>query len=389
MSTSDSIAYKFRPPFHEATLGGQLDKEDHTASIFRHHALFFNDIANYNDPFESQFICPEKPKNDAHAFSSLFHRIISAVGGSAPDVKLFLANPLARWFMYEVANHEPEHASIIIGLESQYKNYMSRIGTLCLNESFDDILSWSHYGCNHSGIAIGFDVNELYQPQENYSALPKEDDWETQKRRPPEHGILIDGDPIPITYVSAQIPIDIMSFTPNDFARSSLSTKSLHWGYERELRYLAFPRQKWVTYWDILKIIRKPILERVGWQDRIFTFPTLGVVDGKEVDFMDRQDQELCDLAETGYDYLDDYPRQIVYSEITDLLMPEGWVSKNAIPFKNPFALKEVIFGSKMSQSDIERHSRWIRGLGLYDHVKLYHMLASPSCYQMRRTELT
>ena len=104
---------------------------------------------------------------------------------------------------------------------------------------------------------------------------------------------------------------------------------------------------------------------------------------------MDRQDQELCDLAETGYDYLDDYPRQIVYSEITDLLMPEGWVSKNAIPFKNPFALKEVIFGSKMSQSDIERHSRWIRGLGLYDHVKLYHMLASPSCYQMRRTELT
>ena len=118
MPASDSIAYKFRPGLQAATLDDKKVPTDHTASIFGGTgALYFNSISGFNDPFESKFICPEKPENDAHAFRSILNRIISAIGGSAAEVNLFLANPLARWFMFELASRDCEQASIIIELK--------------------------------------------------------------------------------------------------------------------------------------------------------------------------------------------------------------------------------------------------------------------------------
>ncbi|HDZ37406.1 MAG TPA: DUF2971 domain-containing protein [Marinobacter sp.] len=390
MPASDSIAYKFRPGLQAATLDDKKVPTDHTASIFRDRALYFNSISGFNDPFESKFICPEKPENDAHAFRSILNRIISAIGGSAAEVNLFLANPLARWFMFELASRDYEQASIIIELEHLYRNYLYQIGTLCLNQGFDDILSWSHYANNHTGIAIGFDVNELYQSKENYFPIPKGGDSGTSNTGTPKHGIFVAETPISITYVSDQIPIDIMSYTPNDFARLSLSTKSLHWGYEREVRYLAIPRRKSISYGNVLNIIRAPFLEHVDnlAECRVYRSTTWGVEDGKMVNFMDLQDQALLDALKSCFHPPNRYPLRHVYSQITSLMMPPDSVSNISIEFKHPTALKEVIFGSQARREDVLRQARWIKKLGHYDHVKFYQMLASTSRFAIQRMDV-
>ena len=386
MENSSLIAYKFRPGLKDATLAGEV-ATDNTASIFQDQALFFNSISAYNDPFESQFVCPEKPDRSSHAFRSVLYRVISGIGLSASHVSMFLGNPLARWFMYEIAQNEQEHALIVIELEIEYRKYMSRIGTLCLNQSYNDILSWSHYAESHQGIAIGFDAEKLYQTRENYHPIQKEGDSCDLNCNKLKKGIYVTGTPIPITYVSAPIPIDIMSFAPNDFVKLGLSTKSVHWSYERELRYLAFPGRNVRSYDDVIHLIRKPFLEKRGVDSNLgihMKGGELGIVNGREVNLMDQQDQALLD----SFRQFSEYPLRRVYHQITNLMISSDTVAGSSIPFENPAALKEVIFGSKMNKELVERHIQWIKKLGQYNHVKFYKMDPCRERFEIQRWDV-
>jgi hypothetical protein len=46
--------------------------------------------------------------------------------------------------------------------EWQVKNLREKVTVFCLSKENDNILLWSHYAANHSGICIGFDRDVLY-----------------------------------------------------------------------------------------------------------------------------------------------------------------------------------------------------------------------------------
>lgn len=381
MAPSITVAYKFRPAIKSETLS-EKQKTDHTASIFKDQALFFNSVAAYNDPFEAEFLCPEKPGSDSNAYSACANHLIRSIGrgNGAIDAATLLDNALVRWYLFKVASKESEHANIVNDLDGMYQRYMFRVGVLCLNQGHNDILSWSHYGENHTGLAIGLDIDELYKGNEIYQPVEKPDDGEEKEPNSVENGVFVTGSPQSITYLSTQIPIDIMSLPPNEFVRQSLSTKSVHWSYEKELRYLALQRRKSIRCEDIAKLIREPFLERMKPEsrDRIRK-------DDKEINLLQSDREGIDHLARETFDVHNPYPLRAVYRQISKLTMGTDTVAKNAIPFRNPAAVTEVIFGARMNREVAQAHVHWIRALGKYDHVKFYRMHTRSDRFEIGR----
>jgi hypothetical protein len=79
----------------------------------------------------------------------------------------------------------------------------SRFGVLCLSEKKDDLLQWSHYADRHKGICLGFDLGN-------------------------------GGKFAPVKYVADRFRFPTK--LDEDFMWKLLSTKSLHWSYEKEWR---------------------------------------------------------------------------------------------------------------------------------------------------------
>jgi hypothetical protein len=79
----------------------------------------------------------------------------------------------------------------------------SKFGVLCFSEKKDDLLQWAHYADRHKGICLGFDIGSV-------------------------------GKFGPVKYVNKKFPfpkkLDV------DFTWKLLSTKSVHWSYEKEWR---------------------------------------------------------------------------------------------------------------------------------------------------------
>ncbi len=53
-------------------------------------------------------------------------------------------------------------ASLFYGIEQDCGAFNDNHAVLCLSESFDNILMWSHYADNHQGFVIGFDVSHPF-----------------------------------------------------------------------------------------------------------------------------------------------------------------------------------------------------------------------------------
>lgn len=84
--------------------------------------------------------------------------------------------------------------------------WKEKVGILCLSEDPSNILMWSHYASNHSGICIGFDTD--YKPFRSASQVSYSD-----------------GRP------SAEFNSE-----PENLLKRVLLTKSKHWSYEKEWR---------------------------------------------------------------------------------------------------------------------------------------------------------
>lgn len=105
---------------------------------------------------------------------------------------------------------------------------LKSFGVCCMAEPHDDILMWAHYAQNHAGICVGFDTNDLI---------------ETCKVRF-TFGKLLGF--LPITYAEEMplIPFYEYSLKRRTMGAQEgfrlLTTKSAHWGYEREVRLLSW-----------------------------------------------------------------------------------------------------------------------------------------------------
>lgn len=101
---------------------------------------------------------------------------------------------------------------------------------LCLSESPDSMLMWSHYALAHQGVVLGFDSKQLRESMdaalwqvEYADCAPEIVDWER---------------------FNEELVQQIQHVPPaQDKARKLLLTKSVHWQYEREWRATISPRR--------------------------------------------------------------------------------------------------------------------------------------------------
>jgi hypothetical protein len=111
--------------------------------------------------------------------------------------------------LYGLTAREKEEVQRIFRLrapEAVSEEWREKIGILCLSEDPKNILMWSHYANNHSGICIGF--NTEITPFNTAAA---------------------------ITY-SDERPKAEFNSNPNRLIERVLLTKSKHWQYEKEWR---------------------------------------------------------------------------------------------------------------------------------------------------------
>jgi hypothetical protein len=96
------------------------------------------------------------------------------------------------------------HPSVEEVVEAYIRNFRGRHGILCFSRNWDNILLWSHYGASHTGICLGFDIQD-------------------------EHGIDVHYQPNLIRIRGAE------EITENLMLRM-LRTKHESWSYEQEVR---------------------------------------------------------------------------------------------------------------------------------------------------------
>jgi hypothetical protein len=99
------------------------------------------------------------------------------------------------------------------GVVEQTKNELSKtVGIICLSKNWDEILMWSHYANSHTGICLGFEIEEANLMEVNY-----------QERR----------------LTLADLGIDSIAEFGEPEMRKLLLTKFKTWTYESEYRVFA------------------------------------------------------------------------------------------------------------------------------------------------------
>lgn len=164
-----NIAYKYLPINEEKNLRRTLE--------ILNGKIYFSSPANFNDPFELS------AKIDVT---------------SAPSLQ-FMKRSKQRTIISNYRRKSPEALS---------ENWKKNIGILCLTENPLDILMWSHYSSNHTGVCIGFDTT--YEPF---------------------------ADAKPVIY-STERPRVGFNTPPEDLVTQTLLTKSKNWKYEKETRVI-------------------------------------------------------------------------------------------------------------------------------------------------------
>lgn len=87
----------------------------------------------------------------------------------------------------------------------------SQVGVLCLSETYESILMWSHYADSHRGICLVYDTNhEFFAPAQ------------------------------PVLYQEQRPRVDPLKHTNEQMLDNAIFTKSNAWAYEKEWRILHY-----------------------------------------------------------------------------------------------------------------------------------------------------
>ncbi len=189
------------------------------SSIFKHRQVYFSSPEDLNDPFECR---PYFRMPSASEFKSYMAEI-----GIPPSER----NKLKHKFKERHSNKPNE-------VKEEMHQATKTFGLFCATPHNNNLLMWSHYGEEHKGICLGFDVNL------------KESRLD---------GKLIDsffGAIAPVTYTDRYPVINVLkhhkfeqAFLKGDvremaeFVSPIMLTKSHHWSYEDEIRCIVGPLQ--------------------------------------------------------------------------------------------------------------------------------------------------
>lgn len=179
--------YKYMPIQSEELLG-------RLRSILQGR-IFFSSPTSFNDPFEMSTLV-DVPSRD---------NFMELMNNTDPNASLLPKSAQERIY---------QRVQTKFGRNAVSREWIASIGVLCLSTSYEDLLMWSHYSANHTGICIGFDSD-----MEPFSTAR------------------------PVCYQEgrARVASLNLSSTEEELVEKVLFVKSLHWKYEAEWRSIKRP----------------------------------------------------------------------------------------------------------------------------------------------------
>lgn len=174
--------------------------------------LWFQNPTDFNDPFDCNPAISNRSFEYAYRLASRtvqnqnlvineYGQFVRAdgAGGNAPSEQEIVA----------LAKHLMKEESVKDFADKVYAQY----GVCCFSTDPANILMWSHYGRNHTGFVLEFDITEIVEAGIP-SASPEDDQFDLV--------------PSPVEYNENRPNADV----------SALTTKSTAWAYEQEVRIL-------------------------------------------------------------------------------------------------------------------------------------------------------
>ncbi len=150
------IVYKFRP----WNLDKKEDRYIRAKSIISERKIFFSSPCQFNDPFDMN-IPPDYSEMTPNEWIQKYVEVgeygIRSGQQSQEEVNKAMERDLYRkpiWF-------DPDKLSDF-GFR-MLNDFRSVAGVFCTSGRYSNILQWTHYSENHTGIAIGFESNGLWE----------------------------------------------------------------------------------------------------------------------------------------------------------------------------------------------------------------------------------
>ena len=134
----------------------------------------------------------------------------------------FVLNPIPRERRKAKAD---DYEAEWVEVERWLQTHVGQLGMLCLSRTSRNLLMWSHYAANHSGLVVAFDEqHDFFKHDVYFYQTPF---WRKVIISLPGFGTLRD-----LTYSQERSVINLGEGVPFD----SFFRKSLDWSYEQEVR---------------------------------------------------------------------------------------------------------------------------------------------------------
>lgn len=193
-----NILYRYR-----SLEGNGMERLRH---IISSNTMYFANPSDFNDPYDCRpaFSMDGSQREQTTYLEGVFSRRAPYMDRAArrAEVRRLLKSPTE-------SPMRPEAMSKFAS--SYYEDISSRVGLLCLTESRDDILMWSHYAASHRGVCLGFN-----------SQCPSF------------------SNALRVRYEDNRPVVNPVKQSPDEMLEMALLTKARHWEYEREWRVIRY-----------------------------------------------------------------------------------------------------------------------------------------------------
>lgn len=173
--------------------------------IVSQRKIYFSNPAAFNDPFDCRpvFSLDGTEQEQFQYFYGIYQRKAPHLSKSEcrTEIRKLLGSPKS-----------PVHPEAIRGFADHYHQHIAgSVGLLCLTESPDDILMWSHYAASHRGVCLGFRAEST-----SFNTALK------------------------VRYEPSRPVINPIFQNPDEMLERALLTKAKHWEYENEWRLIRY-----------------------------------------------------------------------------------------------------------------------------------------------------
>ena len=191
-------------------------------SNIKNHALWFNTVNSFNDPFD---IYPSYKMDEEERQKAML------LFQKTKDIDIGLAETFTA-----------EELSVLERLQDRFMPVEnSKNGASCFSEESDNIIMWSHYANSHKGICLGFDLTENSTIEDFLDETMLVDTCSTTVSAP--CNVPCSGAIYKIIYREIRPRLIIGK---KDSQTKILKDKFNQWAYEKEWRIMLHTRQPYV-----------------------------------------------------------------------------------------------------------------------------------------------